>query len=160
MMRYYRWAIWTTPVLALVLIATPPTLAGSGTGTSNGAWSRINGSSGSGSGSYSSPVYNYGSPVYAPAQSSAPTTTQSFYSGPPANGAEIRVILPANGTVSFGRVPLSQDAGAHKYLTPALTGDDAYGYDVQAKWMENGKEVSRTKHVTFYAGDQISVDFR
>jgi uncharacterized protein (TIGR03000 family) len=159
-MRDYRWAIWTAPVLALVLIATPPTLAGSGTGTSNGAWNRINGSSGSGSGYYAPPAYSYETPVYSSAQTSSSISNLSFSSGPPANEAEIRVILPANGTVSFGRIPLSQGAGVREYLTPPLTGDDAYGYDVQAKWMENGKEVSRTKHVTFRAGDRVSVDFR
>jgi uncharacterized protein (TIGR03000 family) len=118
---------------------------------------------------YDTPVYNYSSPSYvqAPntayynsAQSAAPSMTQSFYSGPPANAADINIILPANGTISFGSFQASQPAGAHVYETPSLTGDDTYGYDVQAKWTEDGKEVSRTKHVRFRAGQQVAVDFR
>ncbi len=113
------------------------------------------------SGYYDSPVYDYGSPVYASGPSVSPTTSMSFYSGPPANEADISVTLPANGTVSFGRTPMSQDAGLHEYLTPPLDDPNAtYGYDVQAKWMENGQEVSRTRHVTFRAGQRVAVDFR
>jgi hypothetical protein len=45
-------------------------------------------------------------------------------------------------------------------VTPPLEGGHHFSYDLQARWVENGRVVMRTRTVPVYPGDQVTVDFR
>jgi len=114
------------------------------------------------------PTYGYVAPTYgyvAPdaAVAGTPPATQSYYSGPapaPTNGpAQLNVVMPVGGTVSFGSYQTQQAAGAHLYATPSIDAGSAYSYTMTATWTENGQPVTRTKTVKFHAGERVNVDF-
>jgi len=90
---------------------------------------------------------------------SEPPFDAQAYSAPSNAPAELNVILPANGTVSFGDFQAAQAAGARQYETPALDAGNAYIYQMTAQWMDNGQPVTRTKTVRFHAGETVNVDF-
>jgi uncharacterized protein (TIGR03000 family) len=110
------------------------------------------------------PSYDYGVPnVASTAPVAPPLDYQSFYPAPAVamtNGpAELNVILPAAGSVSFGGVQEQQAAGPHLYETPSINAGSKYSYTVQARWMQNGQPVTRTRNVQFQAGERINIDF-
>ncbi len=110
---------------------------------------------------YSSPAYPYA------AQSSTegyytPSTSDYSYGAfaPQDDRANIRVILPrADAKVWFSDSPTEQSGQMRRYVSPKLSLDKDYSYEVKAQWEENGKLVTRTKHVTVSANSTVSVDF-
>ena len=87
------------------------------------------------------------------------TTRQAFY--PPDGNApvqvNIRVPAAAELTIDGQRTTLT---GTNRvFVSPALERGYQYSYEIQAKWMENGREVTRTRKVSFQPGQQVSVDF-
>ncbi len=110
---------------------------------------------------------NTGNPYYSQAYAGYPTmpagdSRQSFFS--PAglsNRATVRVALPSpNAKVYFDDEATTQPGTDRVYNTPTLEPDKAYTYTVRATWMEDGKEVTRTKDVKVQAGRAATVDFR
>jgi uncharacterized protein (TIGR03000 family) len=101
-------------------------------------------------------IYVNSRPVY-PAASRTPSAESAL---PPVDVAELNIVLPAAGTVSFGRFQSDQESGSHLYQSPSLSPGDTYSYKIQAKWSENGREMNRTKTVKFRAGERLQVDFR
>jgi uncharacterized protein (TIGR03000 family) len=87
---------------------------------------------------------------------------QSFYS--PAgmsNRATVRVALPnPNAKVYFDDEATTQPGTDRVYNTPTLEPDKFYTYSVRATWMEDGKEVTRSKDIKVQAGRAATVDFR
>jgi uncharacterized protein (TIGR03000 family) len=120
---------------------------------------------------YSSPIYTtyntYRTEPYAinttmtPAASGT-STYRSFYS--PDQGtdtANIRVLLPdPNARVTFDDTATQQMGNDRLFTSPPLDPNKTYTYNVQAMWMENGKEVTRSQEVKVQAGRQATADFR
>jgi len=77
----------------------------------------------------------------------------------PGNRARIRLIVPAGAKVWFGNTATQQTAPARHFESPELTPGKDYVYDITARWTENGKEVTRTRHVGVSAGSSVTVDF-
>jgi uncharacterized protein (TIGR03000 family) len=75
------------------------------------------------------------------------------------NTARIRVVVPPDARVSFGGSATQQTGQVRFFQSPALTPGKDYSYDVKATWNENGKEVTRTRHVDVRANATASVDF-
>jgi uncharacterized protein (TIGR03000 family) len=110
---------------------------------------------------YSYPTYSY-TPQYA--YGSTSSSYQSFY---PTEGEEPRdanvamldVRVPADAQVWIDGSKTTQTGTERRFESPTLTPGKTYSYDVRARWMGDEGEVTRTKHVTFHAGDRVSVDF-
>jgi uncharacterized protein (TIGR03000 family) len=76
------------------------------------------------------------------------------------NAAHIRVIVPADAKIWFGNSATQQTGGMRFFYSPPLTPGKDYSYDVKAQWKdENGKEVTRTRHVDVRANAGFTVDF-
>ena len=109
-----------------------------------------------------------GNPYYSDSVAGYPNipatgdSRQSFYS--PAgmsNRATVRVALPnPNAKVYFDDETTTQSGTNRVFNSPTLEPDKSYTYTVRATWMEDGKEVTRTKDVKVQAGRAATVDFR
>jgi uncharacterized protein (TIGR03000 family) len=76
-----------------------------------------------------------------------------------ASPARIRVHLPADAALWFeGRVT-NQGGHWRQFVTPPLSGGGAFEYEVEARWMEEGREVRRRRSVRVNAGAEAVVDF-
>ncbi len=88
-------------------------------------------------------------------------TYQSMYSPASTGDARIRVNVPdANAQVFFDDSPTRQNGMERFFYSPPLDPAKTYSYTIRATWMENGKEVSRTKDVKVQSGRTSVVDFR
>jgi uncharacterized protein (TIGR03000 family) len=112
----------------------------------------------------SSYYYPYYSTYLTTGDQSNTTGYQSSY--PPdtenANVAFVRVEVPMDADVIFEgqKTEKTQQGGTDRlYVTPPLEKDKKYYYEVKARWMDNGKEVERTKRVDIQAGGRAVVDF-
>ncbi len=111
---------------------------------------------------YSEPVYSYGPSTFAPA---APSSTaapesgrQSFYP-PDSLTALIEVHVPAQAEILIDGQRTTSLGPTRQFVTPQLERGSRYKYEIQAKWMENGREVVKTQKVEFQAGDRKHVHF-
>jgi uncharacterized protein (TIGR03000 family) len=109
--------------------------------------------------SYNS-AYYYGSsgdvtPSYANAAQadSQPATAQS------GNTAQVTVSAPADATIWFNGTKMSSAGSVRQYASPSLTPGNQYTYEVQARWNENGHEVTQTQRVHVSAGAHVNVNF-
>jgi uncharacterized protein (TIGR03000 family) len=75
------------------------------------------------------------------------------------NTARVNVRVPANAEVIFEGEKTTQTGSSRQFVSPPLTPGGNYTYDIQARWMENGRQVSRTRHVPVQAGQVVRVDF-
>src|SRR5437868_5427562 len=44
------------------------------------------------------------------------------------------------------------------FVSPPLKPDTEYRYSIKAQWQENGRPVTRTRQITVYAGDHVTVN--
>jgi uncharacterized protein (TIGR03000 family) len=71
----------------------------------------------------------------------------------------IRVRVPADAQVWFENEKTTL-TGAERYFdSPAVTPGKNYTYSIRASWMDNGREVSRTRKIPVHAGEKVTVDF-
>lgn len=76
-----------------------------------------------------------------------------------ARPALIDVYLPADATLSFQGVRMSETGSAREFQSPPLEPGRSYTYDVRATWKgEDGREVVRSRRLTVRAGDHLEVD--
>jgi uncharacterized protein (TIGR03000 family) len=66
--------------------------------------------------------------------------------------AEARVWVDDRETTSRGM--------SRTFQTPALGTGRQHSYQIKASWLENGREVTREKAVTFKAGEPVAVEFK
>jgi len=126
-------------------------------------------------GLYSQPYYTY-SPTYpvpydstsmmytAPSDATVAQTQsyQSFYNAPAANRNQVsvHVTVPQAGARVWVDNRLTEQQGTDRlFVSPALQAGQQYSYAIRASWMENGREVSRQKTVTFSPGQEVAVNF-
>jgi uncharacterized protein (TIGR03000 family) len=108
---------------------------------------------------------------YAPAlAASAPVTpSQSYYyasgyyapveASPVNNTVTINVTVPADATISFDGSATLQSGKQRKFVSPPLQPGQAYHYDVQVNWKQDGREVTRKRQITIHAGDVVNLTF-
>jgi uncharacterized protein (TIGR03000 family) len=107
---------------------------------------------------------NEAAPEYA---DSAPVPGDRTYGNPmpgtptteDMNAARVDVRVPANAEVIFEGAKTTQRGSSRRFVSPPLTPGGNYSYDIEARWMENGRQVSRTRHVPVRAGQVVRVDF-
>jgi uncharacterized protein (TIGR03000 family) len=125
--------------------------------------------------------YNYGYPLNSTygysgsdalvgeADSYGASSYRSYYSSParlsnraprpPDTTARITVRVPANAEVWFDETKTTSTGSDREYQTPALQLGHQYAYQVRARWMENGREVTQTQKVSVTAGSRPDVTF-
>ncbi len=75
------------------------------------------------------------------------------------NAVRVELRVPADAKVSFEGEKTIQTGNWRRYVSPPITPGENYTYDIQANWMENGRQVTRTRHVPVHAGQMVRVDF-
>lgn len=98
----------------------------------------------------------------APNQANAiPTPRQN--PPPPAqdtNSVLLNVRLPEpNAELWIDGTRATRQGATRQFISPPLTPGRRYSYDLQARWLENGREVMQTRRVIVEAGQQLAVDF-
>jgi uncharacterized protein (TIGR03000 family) len=99
----------------------------------------------------------YGSPPYS--DMSSPSYGYGASAQSQDNAAHIRVIVPPDAKLWFGNSSTQQTGAVRFFESPELTPGKDYTYDVKAQWTENGKEVTRTRHLDVRANAGFTVDF-
>lgn len=115
---------------------------------------------------YSTPSFN-GTTYTAPAnvnggtaQNVAPTNYQSFYSGPPNDVVRLRVSVPTPDTKVWIEDSATQETGTERvFESPKLVPGKTYTYHLKARWMDNGREVTKEKDVKVQTGQETTVRF-
>jgi uncharacterized protein (TIGR03000 family) len=69
------------------------------------------------------------------------------------------VRVPPQARVWIDNTPMKQAGPIRLFESPPLEPNSDYQYYIQATWVENGREVSRTRKVTIRAGDRLMVNF-
>ncbi len=112
--------------------------------------------------SYTPPVQNPAKPTRSsvspqPEASLLPRVLRE--EGPVRAPAEIEVHVPSGAELWFAGAKTRQTGANRLFESPPLETGQWYGYDVTARWMQNGKEVVRKTHVSVAAGVRVAVDF-
>jgi uncharacterized protein (TIGR03000 family) len=94
--------------------------------------------------------YTYGSlSIASPSDSTRATDAR----------ARITLSVPAAARVWFDGTPTTATGSVREFSTPPLRPDARYAYVVQARWNENGREVTQTLQVEVLAGAHVTVTF-
>jgi uncharacterized protein (TIGR03000 family) len=167
-----------TPLTLLGLLLVPKPAAAQQQGQNlyqwSGGWGRDSSSS-SNRGSYNStPTYydlrtsTTGRSVseyrsFSPQQGEvnySPVSTSGAGNGSARNQTVlITVSVPANATIWFDDARTALGGAVRQFVSPPLTPDQEYVYQIKARWTKDGKEVTRSRRVNVHAGDVTSVSF-
>jgi len=94
---------------------------------------------------------------------------QSYY--PPATGtaqpaaaqlekkARVTVNAPANAEIWFNGTKMTSTGSVRNYESPPLAPGVPYTYAVEARWNENGQEMTQTQQIAVTADSHVSVSF-
>jgi len=102
----------------------------------------------------------------------APSVRKSFYAESPraapsvaapapaeAGTALINLEVPASADVRFDGVKTTQTGEQRHFVTPALAPGRDYSYAISASWVDNGKEVHKSRRFHVRAGERLDIDF-
>jgi uncharacterized protein (TIGR03000 family) len=106
------------------------------------------------------PDYGYGADYAAPAtgdyyQDLYPASTAAAQ---PDTIAHLTVKVPADAQLWFNNAPTTTTGTVRQFESPPLAAGK-HIYDVQARWTENGHEVTEMRHVQVTQGSHVEVDF-
>jgi len=102
----------------------------------------------------SSPTYD----SYDMADGSNGGTTVASPS-PADNETHMTVNVPADAQILVDGVPMTSTGPVRHFHSPPLTPGRDYSYNVEARWNDNGKEVTKTQKVSVSAGSHPTVNF-
>jgi uncharacterized protein (TIGR03000 family) len=118
--------------------------------------------------SYAVPQAVVPTPAYTTPQATVSTPTSSTYQSlyppssavrtPPSNEATVVVRTAPDARIWFNGVETTQAGANRTFGTPELQPGTSYSYDVTVRWMENGKEMQRTRKVAVSPGEKVEVD--
>lgn len=72
--------------------------------------------------------------------------------------AVLNITVPPDAEIWVQGVKMSGSGTRRQFASPPLEQGEDYEYKIQARWMENGREVARTRTVDVHAGDRLNVD--
>jgi uncharacterized protein (TIGR03000 family) len=72
----------------------------------------------------------------------------------------LTVRVPENAEVWINGTKMTRTGTEREFASPPLTSGKDYSYDVRARWVEDGREVERTRKITFHAGERRNIDFQ
>jgi uncharacterized protein (TIGR03000 family) len=108
--------------------------------------------------SYAAPPVDYSSYYSGPVEpAEAEPDDQATATDP--NIVLLGVRVPADARVWIEGRLMNQSGPIRLFESPALEPDSDYHYEIQARWTEGGKQVTRSRQVTVRAGDRIIVNF-
>jgi len=120
---------------------------------------------------YDTSDWDSGSDLGSSSASSSAGTSSNGYSGttyPVAlgtngtqskNTVNITVRLPANADLWFEGTKTQSTGGVRKFQSPPLKSGRQYTYEVWARWNDNGRIVTQTRHLSVSRGDHLTVRF-
>jgi uncharacterized protein (TIGR03000 family) len=119
-------------------------------------------------GYYSSPDVQYGTPSYyytpsttvvTPSATYDPNVSQAGFTQPD-DRARIEVRVPTtDAQIMFDGDKTQQQGMDREFVSPPLTPGKSFTYSIEARWMENGRQVNQKRSVTVGAGQNATVDF-
>jgi uncharacterized protein (TIGR03000 family) len=107
----------------------------------------------------SAPAYAPVAPVVTTRSSSAPTVSSRYAPTTAATSARINVAVPAGAVIWFDGARTTQKGTLRHFVSPPLSPERKYAYDVKARWREGGRTVTRSRRASFHAGDEITLTF-
>jgi uncharacterized protein (TIGR03000 family) len=69
------------------------------------------------------------------------------------------VRVPGDAILWFDGVPTTQTGPEREFVTPALTPDKEFVYDLKARWIQSGQPVERVVQVKVRANQVSTIDF-
>ena len=75
------------------------------------------------------------------------------------NDASVTMNVPADAQIWVDGAATTSTGSVREFTSPPLKPGSQYHYEVQARWNENGHEVTQTQEVAVRAGANIRVDF-
>jgi uncharacterized protein (TIGR03000 family) len=75
------------------------------------------------------------------------------------NTAHITATVPADAEIWINGVETQTTRTVRQFQSPPLTPGNRYGYEIRARWSENGREVTQTQKIAVTAGSQTRVTF-
>jgi uncharacterized protein (TIGR03000 family) len=112
---------------------------------------------------YNPPVVQYAEPNFDAAppvdyDESAPEA--AYAQGRRDTRAHVNVEVPdGNAQVFFDGDKTSQTGTERAFVTPALPPGQSYHYTIEARWMENGKQMKKSRTITVNPGGSATVIF-
>ena len=79
---------------------------------------------------------------------------------PATTTATIVVRLPADATLTVGTQKAEQRGSERRFVTPGLVPGYTYSYEVTARWISGGSEVTSSRTVEFRPGQTVVLDLR
>jgi uncharacterized protein (TIGR03000 family) len=106
---------------------------------------------------YYNPDVQYAQPSYSVTPSVGYTDTLSTQSD---DRAHINVqVSDPNAEVFFDGGQTRQKGNDRTFVTPPLSAGQTYHYTIEARWMENGKQMEKTRTITVNPGGSATVIF-
>jgi uncharacterized protein (TIGR03000 family) len=124
-------------------------------------WSYYGGSSRPFGRGYSRSNYN-SAPAFA--ASGPMTRSQSYYYAPAATSplndrVSLNLTVPADAKIWVEGSMIVQMGTQRQMVSPPIQPGYDYSYDIQVSWIQDGREVTRKRHITVHAGDVINLTF-
>jgi uncharacterized protein (TIGR03000 family) len=86
--------------------------------------------------------------------------TRAFYAGSSdADKVLIDVTVPADAKITLQGAKTTQTGSVRRFVSPPIAAGYQYAYNIQATWMEHGREVSQSRSFTVRPGDVVHVTF-
>jgi len=138
--------------------------SGFGIGVGSGLRSSYYGGPYYGGGSYySTPSYGgsyYDGGSYYSGGAPSAYSDGSYESSEPMGSLNVTVHVPrADARVVFNGVTSTSNSNIRHFETSAMAPGRPYNFQVEAFWMEGGREVRQTRNITGYAGQTLDVNF-
>jgi uncharacterized protein (TIGR03000 family) len=74
------------------------------------------------------------------------------------NQVALEVRVPADAEIFVDGAKTVQKGTLRRFVSPPIPPGPRYTYEIKAKWMEGGREVSQIRKLNVRAGDRLSVD--
>jgi len=97
--------------------------------------------------------------VSDPSRSTRDEASVSTYPPQDENVVHINVRVTPSAEIWFEGEKTSQTGSLRQFTSPPIDSDRECTYTIRARWTEGGREVDRTRSVSFHAGDQLTVNF-
>jgi uncharacterized protein (TIGR03000 family) len=112
---------------------------------------------------YYGPPYYSAYPVAAPVAVGHPSLSTPETLPPPSAApgpfARIEVRVPDDAEVWFEEVRTAQTGPIRQFVSPRLEPGEEYAYEIRARWLEDGRSVTRSRRIMVQAGRNVRVDF-
>jgi uncharacterized protein (TIGR03000 family) len=102
---------------------------------------------------------SYGSVTPSDSNGSPSVGSLSYYAPATDTSASVTVKVPEGARLWFNGTPMTATGSVREFTSPPLTPGRRYSYEVQARWNENGREMTQTQDVEVRAGAHVNVDF-